>query len=158
MRSSIQIKLLLLRFFLFTASVIWLTGIISPCLDIGLFRALYPFQKQVYSIVCHQDINKSFNCSNIYFLVCARCSGIYLGSAIISLAVILVNRPIKIKTKLLVLLSLPLLADVLFTTIKLYNYNKLLSAITGLLFGSIVFLYILSAIENLLLQKKIHEF
>lgn len=81
-----------------------------------------------------------------------------MGSAIISLAVILVNRPIKIKTKLLVLLSLPLLADVLFTTIKLYNYNKLLSAITGLLFGSIVFLYILSAIENLLLQKKIHEF
>ncbi|HQF43194.1 MAG TPA: DUF2085 domain-containing protein, partial [Ignavibacteriaceae bacterium] len=115
MKSSIQIKLILLKLFLFVSSVIWLTGIVSPCFDYDIFKAVYPFQKQFYSVVCHQDINKSFSCSNIFFLVCARCSGIYLGSAIISLAVIFVNRPIKIKTKLLVLLSLPLLADVLFT-------------------------------------------
>jgi hypothetical protein len=61
---------------------------------------------------------------------------------------------LKIKTKLLVLFTLPLMADVLFTTINIYNYNKIISSITGLFFGSIVFLYILSAIENLLLQKK----
>jgi hypothetical protein len=46
-----------------------------------------------------------------------------------------------------------MLFDVLFLTFGIYEYNKLVSSITGFLFGSIVFLYILSAIENLLLQK-----
>ncbi|OQA67619.1 MAG: hypothetical protein BWY38_01295 [Ignavibacteria bacterium ADurb.Bin266] len=154
MKSSIQIKLILLKLFLFVSSVIWLTGIVSPCFDYDIFKAVYPFQKQFYSVVCHQDINKSFSCSNIFFLVCARCSGIYLGTALTSFIVIFINRPLKIKTKLLVLFTLPLMADVLFTTINIYNYNKIISSITGLFFGSIVFLYILSAIENLLLQKK----
>ncbi|MDT3696554.1 MAG: DUF2085 domain-containing protein [Ignavibacterium sp.] len=154
MELPVQRKLILFRLFLFVLSVIWLTGIISPCFDINLFKTVYPFQKQFYAVVCHQDINKSFTCSNIYFLVCARCSGIYLGSALTALAVILINGSFKIKTKLLVFFSLPLLADVLFTTLKVYNYNKIISAATGLFFGSIVFLYILSAIENLLLQKK----
>jgi len=154
LKSSIQIKLILLKLFLFVSSVIWLTGIVSPCFDYDIFKAVYPFQKQFYSVVCHQDINKSFSCSNIFFLVCARCSGIYLGTALTSFIVIFINRPLKIKTKLLVLFTLPLMADVLFTTINIYNYNKIISSITGLFFGSIVFLYILSAIENLLLQKK----
>jgi len=154
LKSSIQIKLILLKLFLFVSSVIWFTGIVFPCFNYDIFKAIYPFQKQFYSVVCHQDINKSFSCSNIYFLVCARCSGIYLGTALTSFIVIFINRPLKIKTKLLVLFSLPLMADVLFTTINIYNYNKIISAITGLFFGSIVFLYILSAIENLLLQKK----
>ncbi|MDY0083960.1 MAG: DUF2085 domain-containing protein [Ignavibacteriaceae bacterium] len=154
MRSSIEKKIILLRLFLFVSSAIWLTGIISPCFDNELFRAAYPFQKQFYSAVCHQNINKSFICGNIHYLVCARCSGIYFGTALTSFVVIFINRSFKIKTKLLILFSLPLIADVLLTTINIYDYNKILSAITGFLFGSIVFLYILSAIENLLLQKK----
>jgi hypothetical protein len=41
-----------------------------------------------------------------------------------------------------------MLADVIFYSIGLYHYNKILAAATGFLFGSAVFLYILNAIEN----------
>jgi hypothetical protein len=46
-----------------------------------------------------------------------------------------------------------MLADVIFYTIGLYHYNKIISTITGLLFGSSVFAYILTAIENSLFKQ-----
>lgn len=48
-----------------------------------------------------------------------------------------------------------MLLDVIFYSIGLYNYNKFVSAITGFLFGSVVFLYILDAIEKSLYKKSI---
>lgn len=48
-----------------------------------------------------------------------------------------------------------MLLDVVLLNFEVYNYYKPLSAFTGLLFGSSVFLYILSAIENLLFSKQI---
>jgi hypothetical protein len=47
-----------------------------------------------------------------------------------------------------------MLLDVILVNIGIYEYNKSISAFTGLLFGSTVFVYILSAIENLLYSKK----
>ncbi len=47
-----------------------------------------------------------------------------------------------------------MLADVIFYSINLYEYNKIIAAITGLLFGSTVFLYILDAIENSFYKKQ----
>lgn len=151
---STKIKLKLIKVGLFLALAVWLIGLSAPCFDSTVLRSLYPFQKQLYSVVCHQQVERSFVCGNFHVLVCARCSGIYLGSAISSLIIIFFNNPIKVKTKWLVFFALPMLFDVLFLTFGIYNYNKLVSAITGFLFGSIVFLYILSAIENLLSQKK----
>lgn len=151
---STKIKLKLIKVGLFLALVVWLIGLSATCFDPTDLKSLYPFQKQLYSTVCHQQVERSFECGNTTLLVCARCSGIYLGSAIASLIIIFFNNPFKVKTKWLVFFSMPMLFDVLFITFGIYEYNKLVSAITGILFGSIVFLYILSAIENLLLQKK----
>lgn len=47
-----------------------------------------------------------------------------------------------------------MLFDVILLNFGVYNYIDTLSAITGLLFGSSVFLYILSAIENLLFTNQ----
>jgi len=52
------------------------------------------------------------------------------------------------------MLSAPMLLDVILQIFGLYSYNKYLSSFTGFLFGSSVFLYILSAIENLLFSKQ----
>jgi hypothetical protein len=46
-----------------------------------------------------------------------------------------------------------MLFDVILYSIGLYNYNKIISAVSGFLFGSAVFLYILEAIENSLCKK-----
>jgi hypothetical protein len=47
-----------------------------------------------------------------------------------------------------------MLLDVTLLTLNIYNYNKILSSITGFLFGSAVFVYILGGIENLLFTEK----
>lgn len=150
---SKKIKIRLIRVSLFLALLFWLIGFSTPCIDSTLLKSFYPFQKQFYSLVCHQKAEKSFECNNSQLLVCARCSGIYFGASFSSLIIIFFNRYFSLQTKWLILFSLPMLLDVILLTLNIYEYNKLLSAFTGFLFGSNVFLYILSAIENLLLQK-----
>jgi len=81
-----------------------------------------------------------------------------MGVLISSLIILIPQITIKIKTWQLILFSLPMLADVIFYSIGLYQYNKIIAAITGILFGSAVFLYILDAIENSLYTKiKTHK-
>ena len=86
--------------------------------------------------------------------MCARCSGIYLGAFLISILVLISNIKLNVKTKYLIMFSLPMLIDVILLSLRFYNYNKMISAFTGFLFGSVVFIYILSGIENLLFTKK----
>ena len=142
------------RFGLFIFEAAWLGGIISPCLDSNCINSLYLFQKQLFSTVCHQSAAKSFICNDLPFLVCARCTGIYSGALFSAFMLLIYNKLIILKTKYLMILSAPMLLDVILVNIGVYNYNKSLSAFTGFLFGSAVFLYILSAIENLLFTKQ----
>ena len=107
-----------------------------------------------YSNVCHQDIRKSFTCNEISFLVCARCTGIYFGAFISSLIILLGNFSLSFKTKYLYIFSAPLLLDVIFYSSGIYQYNKYIASLTGFLFGSSIFLYILGAIEYLLFIKQ----
>lgn len=144
-----------IRFVLFFFTSIWLLLIVTPCFNFSFFNYYYPFQKQLFSTVCHQNEYKSFICNDIPFLVCARCTGIYAGALIASLTLIVNFKEFIFKTKYFFLLSAPMLLDVVLLNFEVYNYYKPLSAFTGLLFGSSVFLYILSAIENLLFSKQI---
>jgi uncharacterized membrane protein len=147
------IKQRLLRLVIFFFAAFWVIGIISPCFNFEFTRVLYPFLKQCYATVCHQNAVKSFTCNNIFFLVCARCTGIYAGTLISAFILMFYSKQFIFKTKYLIMLSLPMLLDVILLNLGAYNYNHLISALTGLLFGSSVFLYILSAIENLLFNK-----
>lgn len=130
--------------------LVWITGIISPCLNINSLHSIYPFQKMLYSNVCHQDFQKTFTCHDIPFLVCARCTGIYFGAIISAVVILLLNIKLKFKTRYLYLLSIPMLLDVLSYSFGIYPYNKFIASSTGFLFGSSIFLYILSALEYLL--------
>lgn len=144
----------LLRLILFVLAFVWLLGIVNYCFDFSFVTAFYPFQKQIYSTVCHQNIDKSFLCNGIPSFVCARCTGIYSGALLAAFFLLFLTKPIKINTTFLFLFSLPMLADVIFLNFEFYSYIKPLSTFTGLLFGSAVFLYILEGIENLLFKIK----
>jgi uncharacterized membrane protein len=143
----------ILRFGLFISAATWFAGISSPCFDSNFINSFYPLQKQLFSTVCHQSAVKSFICSDLVFLVCARCTGIYAGALFSAFMLMLYYKPFILKTKHLLILSAPMLLDVILLNIGVYNYNKSLASLTGFLFGSAVFLYILSAIENLLFTK-----
>lgn len=149
-----NLKQRFVRFGLFIFTGAWFGGIISPCFDSNCINSLYPFQKQLFSTVCHQSAAKSFICNDLPFLVCARCTGIYAGALVSAVMLMIYNKLFILKTNYMMILSAPMLLDVILVNIGVYNYNKSLSAFTGFLFGSAVFLYILSAIENLLFTKQ----
>ena len=151
---NISINKFLFRFSFLILLCIWIFGLISPCLGLETLNSLYPFSKIMYSKVCHQAIIKSFVCNDIPLLVCARCTGIYFGSAFTSVVFLFFYKPIILKTKYLLIFSTPILLDVIFISLKVYPYNKIISSGTGFLFGSVVFIYILSGIENLIFTKK----
>lgn len=145
----------LFRLFLFFISIFWLIGFISPCIRNSFLNSNYPILKLIYSTVCHQNPEKSFTCSGAKFLVCSRCTGIYIAVLITSFVTLFQFRSLKIKTFYLILFSLPMLADVIFYSIGFYSYNKIIAATTGFLFGSAVFLYILNAIENSFIKNDV---
>ncbi|MHB8579652.1 MAG: DUF2085 domain-containing protein [Ignavibacteriaceae bacterium] len=114
----------------------------------------YPLAKRIYSVVCHQITQKTFTVNGEKLLVCARCTGIYLGALSASFISIFYFHS-KIKGIELFLISLiVILTDVLLTTAGVYNYSKFLAMATGLFFGSVSFVYILNVIENNLLIRK----
>lgn len=119
-----------------------------PCIFSKSDFFLNQYLNIFFGTVCHQDTAKTFICKQSALLVCARCTGIYLSIAIVSLFILLTQIRIRINTKFLIYLSLPMLGDVIFYSIGFYNYSKITAAITGILFGSSVFLYILEALEN----------
>lgn len=50
------------------------------------------------------------------------------------------------------ILTLPMIADVIFVNLEFYNYSKYSAVITGLLFGSVVFVYFYNGL-NLLISE-----
>jgi uncharacterized membrane protein len=109
------------------------------------------------SDICHQIGYKSFIINNLQFLVCARCTGIYSGAFTASTISLILENIFPKSIKYLALASLPLLLDVIFTTLEIYPYYKVLSFSTGIVFGYAVFYYILTGFEKLFAEIKSEE-
>jgi len=105
-----------------------------------------------YSNVCHQETTKCISIGSTSMLVCARCAGIYSGAFISGLfSLMMFTR--NISRKVLILSIIPLGLDVFFTMIHLYSYSQAVAFSTGLVFGSIVYLVIISELDNLTFNK-----
>jgi uncharacterized membrane protein len=89
-------------------------------------------------------------------LVCARCAGIYSGALIAGLLSLLLIVP-SISRRVLILSSIPLAMDVFFTCTGVYNYSQFLAFATSLAFGGIIYLLIVSELENLFSNKTYGE-
>ena len=125
---------------------IWILGFMRPILVTQNDSLTNYFLKRIYSPVCHQEINKCINIANHGMFVCARCAGIYFGALVAGITALLfqISYP---KLKYLLIAVLPLFFDVIFSSIGIYSYSKILACGTGLIFGYIVFLFLLNEIE-----------
>lgn len=147
MRLSIKLVIVLLV-------LIWCLGIFSEWLipfNNKITIAL-PFLHKTYSLVCHQIKTKLITNGTYETMVCARCTGIYLGSLISSIVLIFFNFKKSLGIKLLLIFSAPMLLDVFLYTINVYSYSKLIAFSTGLFFGSVGFLYLYNGLRQLFVE------
>lgn len=144
---NFQRNLFLLKILTFALILIWVAGIVSPIFLKRDNLDLYYFLKMFYKPICHQQVEKSFIINSLQFLVCARCTGIYLG-IVLSLVIILIGIAIKIKLKYLLSSIIPTVADIVFYQIGVYDYNKIFSLTTGIFFGATILLFIFETIKN----------
>ena len=85
--------------------------------------------------------------------VCARCSGTYFGAfiaAIVELRYIFPELPLKV----LFASIIPLLVDVVLSTVKVYGYSQVLAFLTGIILGFVVYLFIIKELENFALTNR----
>lgn len=143
----------------FTLIFIWCIGILWEVV-IHFFPNLIvalPFLKYNYSIVCHQEPEKLFSIGNYKTLVCSRCTGIYFG-ALFSSIIALTGLIRKTNTKVLLSSSIPMFIDVVLYSFGLYSYSKTIALFTGLLLGSVGFIYIQDALKIILFKQKKETF
>jgi hypothetical protein len=62
-----------------------------------------------------------------------------------------------VSTKLLLLSSIPIFIDILLYNIELYKYSQILALFTGLLLGSIGFIYIHKSVLELLNKDRLEN-
>lgn len=145
-------QILITRFVFLSLLTIWITGFLLPLVS-AIDNPLTNFvMTRFYSTVCHQDSTKCISIDNNSTLVCARCAGIYFGALIAAISSIIIFHPLTSK-KLLLISIIPLLIDVLLVSLGIYSYSKIISFITGMVFGSIIYLFILTEIEKLILEQ-----
>ena len=139
---------------LFVLILIWCLGIFSEWLVPLNQKIVFaiPWLTNLYSLVCHQLPDRLIRSGNLASMVCARCVGIYVGLLTSSFILIFIGRQINPKTKYLYLASIPLLTDVLFHSINIYQYSKTIAFCTGFLLGSTGFLYLYSALNQFFLE------
>jgi uncharacterized membrane protein len=140
-----------IKLLIFFLLLVWCLGIFSEWIVSFCNSILFaiPFLHKTYSIVCHQIKEKLITADNHSTLVCARCAGIYLGLLVSSLVSLFTKWNSSTHTEYLFISAAALIADAFFSSITLYHYSKYLAFCTGLLFGSVGFLYFYDAVNQL---------
>ncbi len=152
MKHSFKIKYL--NIVLFFLVLLWCAGILWEVI-VHFFPKtiiILPFLKYNYSLVCHREPEKLLQIGSYTTLVCSRCTGIYFG-ALVSSSIILFAKFRKVSTKIMLLSSVPMFIDVILYSIGIYSYSKPIALFTGLLLGSVGFIYIHDALKIILLKQ-----
>ena len=143
-----------LRLFLLTILSIWILGFIHPSAISQKNSFIHYLLSRIYSGVCHQETGKCFMIADQSMFVCARCTGIYLGALMVGL--ITFNYKIRrFGLNILLVALVPLFIDVFFTSFGIYTYSKFIALLTGLIFGSVVYLFLIDELENYFSTKSI---
>jgi len=145
------VKIRLILFFILFFAMLWIAGfsIFSFIPKENSLQAIYPFVKMSYGRVCHQLPGKSFCVNGTSFLICARCTGIYVGSFVGFLFFLLVSRNyFSINIKYVTAASLLFLADVFINNFLLTAYNKTGAFITGYLFSFFALNFIIFEVKR----------
>ena len=145
-------KIFLVRFFLLLILALWITGFLLPVITNNDNPFVNFLLKRIYSPICHQENSKCISIGDGKMLVCARCAGIYFGTFITAIISLLITLPFVSK-KILMIAILPLITDVLLTSIGIYNYSQFLSFMTGIIFGIVIYLFTIIELEKFILNK-----
>jgi uncharacterized membrane protein len=150
-----SVKIKITDIILFSLIMVWCIGIFWELVLAKFPNLIYilPFLKYNYSIVCHAQPEKLLDVGSFKTLTCSRCTGIYFGG-FISGSVILLGFKKLISTKTLLFSSIPMFIDVILYSLGFYSYSKYLALLTGLLLGSVGFIYIHNLIIELLDKKR----
>ncbi len=144
------------RFFVFLLISAWCAGFSLKSLSGGSSLSIVssPVLNLFYHNVCNQNDHKLIIINGFPLLVCARCTGIYLGAFITSVIILISLTNIKVSNILFKFALVILAADVIINNFFFTNYNKLTAFFTGLFFGAVCFLMVINIFENYILIKK----
>ena len=145
-----RIKFIHIKSLLTILLSLWCFGIIVPALSNSGESKIFStfFLNKFYSLVCHQNPNKTFILNGNELEVCARCTGIYFGAFLFSILTFVFPVP-EIKSKnLLIAGMIPMLIDVVFYSTGIYSYSKAIAFSTGLILGSVCILYIFVSLDH----------
>ena len=154
------IQIPLIKGLLIFSLAIWCAGFLLPAYlpEFAGNNIIYQFLKLLYSRVCHQSQEALFYINGNHILVCARCSGIYLGALLVLITLSFLKIKFILSIKPLLFFSIPLIFDAFAVRLGIYTYSKFIAFLTGMLFGSIIMIYIFETLFNSLRKTGIaHE-
>ncbi|MFC2083990.1 DUF2085 domain-containing protein [Bacteroidota bacterium] len=130
----------------------WVLGIfVLPLIRVSEnFTFLIPFLKILYSNVCHQHDHKLLVVAGYPTLVCARCTGIYLGALSLGMLFIFIDYYKYIKSKYLYIICGIILVDILLYNMDVYNYSHSIALVTGFLLGSLIISYLYLRLDKII--------
>ena len=133
----------------------WLLIIFLPFLfpQNATLKIFFSIMKEPLHQICHQIPEKTFHDDIYTFPVCARCTGIYIGSFLGSLLGVFSGmRFLFSKKTILFWLALPMFLDVLTINFQIRHYSLWIACVTGIIFGFGIFPFILNALEKRKIQ------
>lgn len=138
--------------FILVGTFLWLgTIFLAPYLK-SQSSSMSGFLYALFSPVCHQLPSRSFVCFGYPLAVCARCLGIYVGFLIGVALFPVINGFSDIalpKTKLFIILTLPIGIDTLGNFLRLWASISWLRFVLGFLWGIILPYYFIVGIVDL---------
>jgi uncharacterized membrane protein len=107
---------------------------------------------KTFSFLCHQLPDRSFHLAGHQFAVCSRCTGLYVGFALTTLAYPLI-RPLRTTTTpaliWLILATVPLLVDFSLGYFNIWANTHATRFITGALLSSVAVFYIVPGLVEI---------
>ena len=131
-----------------------LAGIFLPAFLAGKNRSLASFIFSLYSPLCHQRPERSYDLWGQQLSVCSRCLGIYAGFFFSAFLYPVYKRSWKIKIgqnfRWLIVLALPLAADFLAGWLKIWDSPLFFKTLTGFFWAAVWPFFWFKALEEFL--------
>lgn len=137
------------------ASVALLIVIATVAAPVAVARGYTGFSEVIYnafSYLCHQIPERSFHLAGHPFAVCSRCTGLYAGFAVATLALPLLRSLKRTDTPHVIWLLLsvvPLTIDFGLTYFEIWENNHFTRVTTGALFGAVAALFVVPGLIEL---------
>jgi len=149
-------KILIVYFSTLIGILLWLGAIFLAPYFKSQSSPLNVLVYTIFSSVCHQIPSRSFVCFGYPLAVCARCLGIYVGF-LTGVGLYPVMNGFSTdhlpKTKIFILLSLPIGIDTISNFLNLWTTTSWLRFVFGFMWGLILPFYFIYGITDFVLHR-----